>query len=134
MIASIKEFLQTCFDPSVCKSLHFENSDMMKYSFAVIMWKVILSDDKITQKEINNLFRFYQNEFGLNDDETEMIVNQVRENSDLIELHVQNIENILKESLLAKAEFLKHVNALIICDGIVDIEYNVFEKIRNELI
>jgi len=115
MIKTIKELINTCIDKKTCSTIDFNNPDVARLSLAVIMWHVILSDGKITEKEIKNLFGFFQKEFEMTNGEIALLIGEVRENTPSIEEHVQLIEDEICSNIHAKSALLKHVNALIIC-------------------
>lgn len=134
MIKSVKIFLNACFNSESCAQIDFADPEIVKLSLAVILWHVILSDGRITEKEIQNLFRFFQNEFKLSEQEVIALVAEMRNNTDDIERHIHNVEEQLNHSIHAKAILMNHVNSLIICDGTVASECAIFEKLRVRLI
>lgn len=134
MITTIKELINTCTDKQSCATIDFNQPEIAKLSLAVIMWHTILADGKITEKEMKHLFGFFQKEFEMTNSEITVLIDEVKENTPDIEDHIQLIEDEICSNIHAKSALLKHVNALIICDNIVDIEYVVFERIRSHLI
>ena len=66
--------------------------------------------------------------------ETHDLFESIIHNIDELDKHIDALNKLLSDDLVTKAKVLQHVNNIIICDGCVDAEYDVFEMIKNQLI
>ena len=110
------------------------NHDAIKDTLAVLMVHVSMADKKTTQKENEKILGFFQQEFQMSASETHELFETVVKNIDELEKYLDRLNELLSKDIHAKAKVLQHLNNLIICDGCVDIEYDVFETIRVSLI
>ena len=104
-----------------------------KEAYAVLLYAIIAKDGSVSIKEREKFDNFFQNEFSLNDNEV----------ADLFDFATKEIDykkyiDILKASLqdnpMQKLNFLQYLNQTVISDGIEDIEYEIFEEIRDALV
>jgi len=66
--------------------------------------------------------------------ETHELFESIMQNIDELEEHMATLNSLLADNLQTKAKILQHLNNIIICDGCVDVEYDVFETIKNSLL
>lgn len=110
-----------------------KNKNALKNILAVLMITVVNADEKSTIKEQNKVLEFYQNEFNMNKEETINFFNSVKhENRDVV-VALENLKELFASDVQTKAKVLHHLNSLIICDGCEDVEYDIFEQIREYL-
>lgn len=110
------------------------NKDAIKNILAVLMIAVINADQKVTQQEKKVIFDFFQLEFGIDEEKTIDLFSAVKYNNAEFNSSLTRLKAILDEDILAKAKALQHLNTIIICDGIVHEEYEVFDKIKEFLL
>ena len=111
-----------------------DSSDTIKNILAVLMISVVKADKKTTKDEQLKVLSFYKSEFGMSEDETIDLFNSASSNEEEFNLSLTELKEILSNDLQTKAKVLGHLNSLIICDGCVDEEYDLFEGIREYLI
>lgn len=80
------------------------------------------------------MLEFFQQEFNMSTSEAHELFESVLENMNELEKYIDRLNGLLHNDLQTKAKVLQHLNNLIICDGCVDAEYDVFETIRVSLI
>lgn len=97
---------------------------------AILITHVILADGKVTSEERAKVLSFFENEFELESAQTEELFASIMDNINEFEENLDTLQNAIKNNSLAKSELLRHINNIIICDGCVDREYDVFESIR----
>lgn len=110
------------------------NKDAIKNILAVLMIAVINADQKVTQQEKKMIFDFFQLEFGIDEEKTIDLFTVVKYNNAEFNSSLTRLKAILDEDILAKAKALQHLNTIIICDGVVYEEYEVFDKIKEFLL
>ena len=134
MLASLVKLLKSLQDNDSKIFDEGINHDAIKDTLAVLMVHVSMADKKTTEKENEKMLGFFQEEFNMSVSETHELFEAVVENIDELEKYIDRLNHLLSNDLQAKAKVLKHLNSLIICDGCVDAEYDVFETIRISLI
>jgi uncharacterized tellurite resistance protein B-like protein len=116
------------------KMKNIELLNSLQYSFATILWSIMISDKIVSQKEQKKFNTFLKNEFSLTPTEITAMFEKVQ--SSTVGSRSEHLE-ILKEALanhpIEKARFMKYLNECIICDGVDDREYQTFEEIREKL-
>jgi uncharacterized tellurite resistance protein B-like protein len=110
-----------------------ENKDAIKNIIAVLMIQVVNADDKVSTKEQDKVLNFFKLEFKMNEEETIKYFNNLKNNKEELDELVLRLDDILKNDTLAKSKILHHLNSIIICDGCLDVEFEVFEKIKKYL-
>lgn len=113
---------------------HHSNKDAIKNILAVLMISVVNADKKSSAKEQKKILDFYRLEFGMNKDTTIDLFNSLAHDNAELNSSLVKLKDILQNDAEAKAKVLHHLNSVIICDGCVDEEYEVFEKIKSFLI
>ena len=111
-----------------------DNGDTIKNILAVLMISVVNADKKTTKDEQLKVLSFYKSEFGMSEEETITLFNSASSNEEEFNLSLMELKNLLSNDIQTKAKVLGHLNTLIICDGCVDEEYDLFEGIREYLI
>ncbi len=109
------------------------NRDAIKNILAVLMINVVNSDKKSTTKEQVKILNFYRLEFGMDKDSTINLFNSVEYDDTELNFRLAELKYILQNDTAARAKVLHHLNSVIICDGCVDVEYEIFEKIKSFL-
>ena len=110
------------------------NKNALKNIIAVLMITVVNADNVHTLKEQNRVLEFYKNEFNMSREETISFFNSVKhENKDIVTA-LENLQVYFSSNIGIKAKILHHLNSVIICDGCVDAEYEVFEQIKAYLL
>lgn len=127
LLKSLKEDDSKIFDKEM-------NHDVVKDTLAVLMIHVMLADDKITEKENENILGFFQNEFNMSASQTRELFNSIVDNIGEFDMYLETLNKMLVKDISTKAKIMQHLNNLIICDGCLDVEYHVFEKIKSSLI
>lgn len=111
----------------------YDEKDAIKKILALLMINVVNADNKVTAKEQAKILSFFKSEFEMNENETITLFNSIEDNLDEFNTASQELNEILKNDVVAKAKALNYLNSIIICDGCEDIEFEVFEKIKNSL-
>jgi uncharacterized tellurite resistance protein B-like protein len=112
----------------------YSNKDAIKNILAVIMIAIVNADQKVTQQEKRKILDLFKLEFGIDEEETIDFFTAVEYNNTAFNSSLVNLKTLLNEDVMTKAKVLQHLNTLIICDGCVDEEYEVFDKIREFLL
>ena len=113
----------------------FQTNDTQKIqnAMAILISHIIMADGKITQEENKKVLSFFQNEFNLEESETQKLFNAILDNLHEFQEHLDVLTQTIKSDSHAKHEILRHINNIIICDGCIDREYEVFEAIKASL-
>lgn len=127
LLQSLKENDSRIFDEEI-------NQDVIKSTVAVLMAHIIMADKKTTEKENEKVIGFFQQEFNMSTTETHALFESIVQNIDELEKYMDTLNDLLANDITTKARVLQHLNSIIICDGCVDAEYHVFEKIRDSLL
>jgi len=112
----------------------YGEQDSIKNILALLMITVVNADNKVTAKEQAKILSFFKSEFEMNENETITLFDSIEENLEEFNIASQELNKILQNDMAAKAKALNYLNSIIICDGCEDIEFEVFEKIKNTLI
>ncbi len=134
MLASIAKLLHNLKENDVRIFDEDINQDIIKNTLAVLMVHISKADKQTTQKENAKMLGFFQEEFNMSTSEAHELFESVLENMNELEKYIDRLNGLLHNDLQTKAKVLQHLNNLIICDGCVDVEYDVFETIRVSLI
>ena len=110
------------------------NKDAIKNTLAVLMIEVVNADKKVTSQERKKILDFFKLEFDMDENTTIDFFNLVKENDTEFNASLAELKSILVDDINARAKTLQHLNSVIICDGCVDEEYEVFESIRGFLL
>jgi len=106
----------------------------LQYSFATVLWSIMISDKIVSKKEQKKFNTFLTDEFSLTPTEIKTIFEKVQTcTKEEIEEHLILLKEALEEYPVQKSRFMKHLNECIICDGVDEREYQTFEKIRKKL-
>ncbi len=106
----------------------------LQYSFATVLWSIMISDKRVTIKEQKKFNTFLKNEFSLNPSEIEAMFEKVQENTqESINENLELLKDALNDHPIQKTRFMKYLNECIICDGVDEREYHTFEEIRAKL-
>lgn len=106
----------------------------LQYSFATVLWSIMISDKRVTKKEQKKFNHFLKNEFALNQIEIKSMFEKVQENThESIRENIDILKDALGEHPVQKTRFMKYLNECIICDGVDEREYKTFEEIRERL-
>lgn len=112
----------------------FKENDDVKIAIAVVLFDVIKSDNRITNEEITKFHCIFIDLFKVSKQESEALYNK----ASILDLQFSEYLEILEEkfelNVMLKINFMKVLNELILVDGIVDVEYGRFEKIRDKII
>jgi len=111
----------------------FSQSDentRLKNILAVLIIKIVLADNKSTKKEQKAVLKFFNDEFSLSADETKKLLNTTNYNDENYTKILTQLEEILHTDDSIKAKLMSYINSIIICDGLIDEEYEVFETIK----
>jgi len=111
-----------------------KNKDALKNIIAVLMITVVNADNEHTVKEQNKVLEFYKNEFNMSKDETIDFFNSVKHEDKDVLAALESLQELFSSDIGTKAKVLHHLNSIILCDGCLDVEYEVFEKIKAYLI
>lgn len=106
------------------------DNEMLKSALAILMTNIIVADGKISQQERSRIINFFANEFSMSEEETYALFDNILEDFDKFDIYIETLQLIIQDNIHTKAELLKHLNNLIICDGCTDSEYAVFENIK----
>ena len=109
------------------------NSDAIKNILAVLIISVVKADKKHSLAEQKTVLDFFKNEFKMNEELTLKYFNEVIHNSEEFDRAKEELNTILDTDITAKAKALQMLNDVIICDGCVDAEYVLFQKIQSSL-
>jgi len=112
----------------------YDEKDAIKNILALLMITVVNADKKVTAKEQAKILSFFKSEFEMNENETITLFDSIEENIEEFNKASKELNEILQNDIAAKAKALNYLNSIIICDGCEDIEFEVFEKIKNTLI
>jgi len=127
------EFIQNLLKNDT-KIFEDENQeDAIKDALAILICHIIYADGKVTKQEQKKIFNFFKHEFEMDEDETNLLFDSILKEFYEFEKHLDTLTNALKNSVHAKSEVLRHLNNIVICDGCIDREYDVFEAIRKSL-
>jgi len=110
-----------------------ENKDAIKNIIAGLMIRVVYADDKVSVKEQNKILSFFKSEFKMTEEDTMSYFNNIKAHEEELSELTLKLDEILANDTLAKSKTLHHLNSIIICDGCLDVEFEVFEKIKNYL-
>lgn len=111
-----------------------KNKDALKNILAVLMITVVNADEANSIKEQNKVLEFYKNEFDMGKEETIHFFNSTKhENRDIV-IALEKLKELFSSDVQTKTKVLHHLNSVILCDGCVDAEYDVFEQIRAYLV
>ena len=127
------EFIQNLLKNDA-KIFESENEqDAVKDALAILICHIIYADGKVTKQEQKKIFGFFQNECEMDKSETDELFDSILGDMDKFGKHLDILTDALKSNAHAKSEVLRHLNNIIICDGCVDREYEIFEVIRKSL-
>jgi len=124
----LKELLKN--DTDIFKE---DEEEKVKNSMAILITHIIMADGVVTKEENKKVLAFFENEFEMKEEETHLLFDSIIDNLHEFEAHLDILTTTLKNSSHAKSEILRHINNIIICDGCIDREYDVFEAIRVSL-
>lgn len=110
-----------------------QSHDVVKDALAILMSHIIIADGIVTKQERAKIFSFFGDEFAMNAEETKKLFDSILDNMHEFETHIEILTDALKNSPTMRAELLRHLNNIIICDGCKDSEYALFDKIINSL-
>ena len=113
---------------------NIEPLNNLQYSFASVLWSIIISDNIVSQKEEKKFNTFLENEFSLSPTEIESMFKKIQSNNkESLEKHLNRLKEALQSYPIQKLRFMNYLNECIICDGVDDREYQTFEEIRKKL-
>lgn len=112
----------------------FKEEDDVKVAAAVLLHDIIISDNKISSVEVEKFHMIFTTGFNISKEDSTSLYNQSVSLEGEFELHLQKIKKKLNSDPMAKMNLMKALNEMILVDGIVDIEYDRFELIKNELL
>lgn len=127
LLKSLNENDSRIFDQDV-------NPDAIKLTMAILMNRIISADGKTTPPETKKKLDFFQQEFGLDKAQTDAVFKSINDDVKTIDVNIDALKEAIHNDLKAKAEILKHLNNLIVCDNCENIEYRVFDEIRESLL
>jgi len=102
-------------------------------SFATILWSIIISDESVSKQERKEFNNFFDREFALSSEEIDALFKKVESSEESLDKHLNLLKEAFQDAPIQKANFMKHLNRCIICDGVDNREYTTFEKIRKRL-
>ena len=102
-------------------------------SFATILCSIIMSDNIISEKEKKKFMGFFKDEFSLSVEEIEALFKKSMDSLANLDTHLFQLKKGLEDYPTEKARFMKYLNECIICDGVDNREYIIFEEIRSKL-
>ncbi|QSZ42214.1 hypothetical protein GJV85_08840 [Sulfurimonas aquatica] len=111
----------------------YKNIDAIKNMLAVLLIKVILADEKKSIEEEKKLLEFYQQNFQMSVDEVVKLFIEVKNDNREFDLELQKLDSIFEQDHEVKSKILHYINSVIVCDGIVDKEYAIFEEIKGSV-
>ena len=110
-----------------------KNKDAIKNILAILMINVVNADEKVSVKEQNKILDFFKNEFNMDKDTTIKLFDSVNHDDAAFNSSISELKIILNSDVVAKAKALSHLNSVICCDGCVDVEYDLFNNIKEIL-
>ena len=110
-----------------------EKLNGLQDSFATVLWSIIISDESVSKQEKKEFNNFFNREFDLSADEIDTLFTKVETNEENLDKHLDLLHEAFQEHPAQKANFMKHLNRCIVCDGVDNREYATFEKIRTRL-
>jgi uncharacterized tellurite resistance protein B-like protein len=105
----------------------------IKDALAILICHVIIADGIVTKQERAKIFSFFKLEFQMKQEATEELFTSILDNMNEFEEHLDILTQAVKNSVHTRAEILRHLNNIIICDGCKDSEYDIFNKILKSL-
>lgn len=111
----------------------FKEEDSVKVAAAVLLHDIIISDNKISSKEVEKFHSIFTTGFDVSQAESESLYKQAIALEDEFESHLEQISDHFKIESILKMNLIKVLNDMVLVDGIVDIEYERFETIKNAL-
>jgi len=108
-------------------------SEPIKFPIAVLLLYTMHADGKITEKETKHIYKIFGKEFGMDEVETDDLFNVIAQEIPDLGDAVKEIRDTLRNDAAEKAKIMVYVNNLIGVDGIKDIEYRLFEQVRDVL-
>ena len=109
------------------------DKDKIKNILAILIINIVNADNKVTEEELQIIGIFFNKEFNMNEKEIISLFKSVKAKDKELHTTVVELNNILVNDPTSKAKVLQHLNEIIICDSIVDLEYRVFGDIQKNL-
>jgi uncharacterized tellurite resistance protein B-like protein len=100
---------------------------------ACVISAVISSDEKVSNKERERAAEFFVREFGKDKASAEALLVSGRKMVDRFEEHLGAVKAALQDNPKEAARFMAFLNTCIVCDGVDDREYVLFERVKSEL-
>ncbi len=102
-------------------------------SFACVISALIASDESVSAKERSHFIEFFEREFGLDTASAKSLMASGRSDADKFDEHLAALKQALSDNKKESARFMHFLNTCIVCDGVDDREYEIFDKIKSEL-
>lgn len=129
------ESLKHWFESSGNENKLFDHADdeTIHIALASLLYRVIASDQKESDKEKHEFGEILRTEFDLNDAQIANLYKQVKQlKSNLID-DLKTIEHYLKHNPSIRMMFMKKLNHLISLDGVTSNEMDVFYEAQKVL-
>jgi len=102
-------------------------------SFACVLCSIIKNDGQISKEERSKFDDFFKKEFDLAQDTIDQLFETTVQNELDSEKHIELLKEGFSGEMMVKARFMQYLNECVLCDGIGDEEYAVFEMVRGRL-
>jgi hypothetical protein len=103
---------------------------MLKESVAYLFCYLIKNENKDLEKERPMLCRFMKQDFGMDTQEANELLDEALERDDNIDTQISIISNALANQTYQKMSILKQLNFIIIKDNLQSDNYDIFNKVK----
>lgn len=110
-----------------------DDNPLLRTSIAALLCHVIRSDAEEDSRERKLFIRFFDEEFGLSEDQAAELYREAKSMNQNYNACLQVINAELKDNAIEKKEVMEYINKIIDVHGVKDEEIQLFEEAKRVL-